>query len=206
VICFVTDRRRAADPSCSYLLERIHDAAVSGVDLIQIRERDLPDRELMALVREALTAVRHTAARILINDRVDIALAAGAAGVQLRGDSVDAARVRGMVPHGFVIGRSIHDPGEAAAVRDGDFLVFGTVFPSAGKAPGYRFAGVELLRDACARSRLPVLAIGGVDETNALTVAGSGAAGIAAVGMFMAARPVGELESVVRAIRAAFAS
>jgi thiamine-phosphate pyrophosphorylase len=84
--------------------------------------------------------------------------------------------------------------------------VFGTVFPSAGKAPGHRFAGVDLLRDACARSRVPVLAIGGVDETNAGTVAAAGAAGVAAVGIFMADRPVGELESAVRAIRAAFDS
>jgi thiamine-phosphate diphosphorylase len=206
VICFVTDRRRAADPSCSYLLERIHDAAIAGVDIIQIRERDLPDRELLALVRDALTAVRRTPARILVNDRVDIALAAGAAGVQLRSDSVDPTRVRAMAPHGFVIGRSIHEPAEAAAAHDCDFLVFGTVFPSAGKAPGHRFAGVDLLRDACARSRVPVLAIGGVDETNAGTVAAAGAAGVAAVGIFMADRPVGELESAVRAIRAAFDS
>jgi len=206
VICFVTDRRRAADPSCSYLLERIHDAATAGVDLIQIRERDLSDRELVTLVRQALTAVRHTAARILVNDRVDIALAAGAAGVQLRGDSADPTRVRALTPDGFVIGRSIHEPAEAAAARDCDFLVFGTVFPSSGKAPGHRFAGVDLLGEACVRSRVPVLAIGGVDETNAGTVAGAGAAGVAAVGMFMASRPVGELESVLRAIRAAFAS
>lgn len=206
MICFVTDRRRAADPSCSHLLERIHDAAKAGVDIIQVRERDLPDRQLLALVREALAAARHTAARILVNDRVDIALAAGAAGVQLRGDSVDASRVRAMVPHGFVIGRSIHEPAEAAAARDCDFLVFGTVFPTAGKAPGHRFAGVDLLRDVCGRSMVPGLAIGGVDETNARTVANAGAAGVAAVGIFMAARPAGELESTVRAIRAAFAS
>lgn len=206
MICFVTDRRRAPDPSSAYLLNRITLAAVAGVDVIQIRERDLSDRDLLALVRGALDAVRGTAARILVNDRVDIALAAGAAGVHLRSDSADSTRVRAIVPPGFLIGRSIHDPGEAATARDCDFLLFGTVFTSAGKPAGHRVAGLDALRAACAQSRVPVLAIGGVDETNAAAVAAAGAAGIAAVGIFMADGPVASLVSLVRAIRTAFDS
>jgi thiamine-phosphate diphosphorylase len=206
VIGFVTDRRRAPDPSCAYLLERIQAAAIAGVDFIQIRERDLPDRDLMALAAGVLDAVRGTSARVLVNDRVDIALAAGTAGVHLRGDSADPTRVRAIVPPGFVIGRSIHDPGEAGVARDCDFLLFGTVFTSAGKPPGHRVAGVSALRAACARARVPVLAIGGVDETNAQAVADAGAAGVAAIGIFMADRTATELVSLVRALRAPFAS
>jgi thiamine-phosphate diphosphorylase len=204
VICFVTDRRRAPDPSRDYLLQRIHTAACAGVDFIQIRERDLPDRDLRALVSDALGAVRGTSTRVLVNDRVDIALVSHAAGVHLRGDSADPTRVRAIVPPGFVIGRSVHEPAEAASARDCDFLLFGTVFPSAGKPRDHRIAGVEALRAACARSRVPVLAIGGVDESNAGAVAAAGAAGIAAVGIFMADRPVAALVAIVRAIRAAF--
>lgn len=206
MICFVTDRRRAPDPSCAYLLDRINAAAAAGVDLIQIRERDLADRDLMALVAGALGLVRGTATRILVNDRVDIAIASGAAGVHLRHDSPDPARVRAMVRPGFLIGRSIHDPDEAADARGCDFLLFGTVFPSSGKPAGHPVAGVDALRATCARSRVPVLAIGGVDETNARAVAATGAAGVAAVGMFMADRPVAALRSAVRAIRRAFDS
>jgi thiamine-phosphate diphosphorylase len=205
VICFVTDRRRGLDPSRAYLLDRIHTAAAAGVDVIQIRERDLADRDLMALVRDALAAIHGTSTRLLVNDRVDIALASGAGGVHLRADSIDTTRVRGIVPRGFLIGRSIHDPDEAAAARDCDFLLFGTVFTSAGKPAGHRLAGVDALAAACARSRAPVLAIGGIDETNVRVVAAAGAAGIAAVGLFMADRSIAELRPAVRALHAAFA-
>lgn len=206
MIGFVTDRRRGADPSPAWLLERIRAAAAAGVDWIQIRERDLCDRDLVALVRVATDVVRGTAARILVNDRVDIALAAGAAGVQLRGDSVDAARVRAVAPRGFLIGCSIHAGADLARAGGCDFVLFGTVFPSAGKAPGHPTAGVDALRALCAIARVPVVAIGGIDETNAREVAGAGAAGVAAVGMFMADRSPAEVAAVVRTLREAFAS
>jgi thiamine-phosphate pyrophosphorylase len=205
VICFVTDRFRRSDSSRAYLLDRIHGAAAAGVDVIQVRERDLTDRDLVSLVRDALAAIRGTATRLLVNDRVDIALAAGAAGVHLRADSIDAGRIRAIVPHGFLIGRSIHDPAETAGARDCDFLLFGTVFPSSGKPAGHRIAGVQALAEACRRTRLPVLAIGGIDETNVTEVAAAGAAGIAAVDLFMADRSVTEIAAIVIAIRAALA-
>ncbi len=205
MICFVTDRHRGADSSRTYLLDRIHAAAAAGVDVIQVRERDLPDRDLLSLVRDALGAIRGTAARLLVNDRLDIALASAAAGVQLRADSIDATRIREIVPRGFLIGRSIHHPTEAAAARDCDFLLFGTVFASSGKPAGHRVAGVDMLADACRRTRVPVLAIGGIDETNVHEVAAAGAAGIAAVSLFMADRSVEEVVSAVRAIRQQFA-
>ena len=204
MICFVTDRRRGSDSSRAYLLDRIHAAAAAGVDVIQVRERDLADRDLMSLVRDARAAIRGTATRLLVNDRVDIALASGAAGVQLRADSIEAARIRAIVPPGFLIGRSIHDPAETAEARDCDFLLFGTVFASSGKPAGHRIAGVDALAEACRRARVPVLAIGGIDETNVNHVAAAGAAGIAAVGLFMADRSIPEIAAAVSAIRAAF--
>jgi thiamine-phosphate pyrophosphorylase len=183
----VTDRARFG-LSVEALIERLVAAARAGVSSIQIRERDLTDRDLIALVRRVIAAVDATPPIVLVNDRADVAIAAGAAGVHLRGDSMPGARVRAITPPGFIIGRSVHDLDEldaAVAEHAYDYLLFGTVFPSAGKPAGHRTAGIEGLRAACQRSPVPVIAIGGVDASRVPLIADSGAAGFAAVGMFM---------------------
>ena len=101
---------------------------------------------------------------MLVNDRIDVALAAGAHGVHLRGDSLPAARARLMVPPAFIIGRSVHSREEAMRAQDGgglDYLVFGTVFKTDSK-PGLGVAGLDALSEVAAATRLPVLAIGGM--------------------------------------------
>lgn len=183
----VSDRRRFG-LSVDALVDRLADAARRGLATIQIRERDLCDRDLIALVRRVRDAVAATPVGVIVNDRVDVALASGARGVHLRGDSVPGARVRRIVPEGFLIGQSVHSIAEVdRAVDEGacDYLFFGTVFPSAGKSAGHAVAGVEALREACRRSPIPVMAIGGVDESRLTIVEHAGAAGFAAVGMFM---------------------
>lgn len=115
-------------------------------------------------------------------------MAAGAAGVHLRADSVAGARLRAILPPGFVVGRSVHNLGEVeAALADGsyDYLLFGTVFPSVGKPAGHQIAGLPALREVCKRSPLPVIAIGGIDAARVPLVEEAGAAGFAGVGMFM---------------------
>ena len=182
---FVTDRRRF-DLTAADLVARAARAAQRGVAFVQVRERDLDDRDLVRLVREIVAAA--PLARVLVNDRADVALAAHAHGVHLRGDSAPASRVRAIAPHGFVVGRSVHTSAEIdSAIAEGgcDYLLFGTVFPSAGKPEGHRAAGLEALRDVCARSPLPVIAIGGIDESRLAAIENAGAAGFAAVGMFM---------------------
>jgi thiamine-phosphate pyrophosphorylase len=189
---FVTDRRRF-HLSPDDLVERAAHAARAGVDVIQVRERDLADAALVGLVRAIVRATAGTAARVVVNDRADIAILAGAAGVHLRGDSAAASRVRAMTAPGFLIGRSVHSLAEIdAAVADGgcDYLMFGTVFPSAGKPDGHPVAGLDALTAACARSPLPVIAIGGVDDAGAALVRDAGAAGFAAVGLFMCLTPL----------------
>ena len=184
---FVTDRLRFGLPADA-LVGKAARAAANGVSVIQIRERDLPDRDLLALVRRILDVVRSTSTIVLVNDRADVALAAGAAGVHLRGDSFPGQRVRTLAPAGFVLGRSVHDLEEVdAAVAEGvyDYLMFGTVFPSAGKPPAHRTAGLDALREACRRSPVPVIAIGGIDAARVPLVEQAGAAGFAAVGLFM---------------------
>ena len=183
---FVTDRLRLG-LDADALVAHAARAARGGVDVIQVRERDLADGDLVALVRRIVAAAAGAAARVLVNDRIDVAVAGGAHGVHLRGDSVAASRVRAIAPAGYTIGRSVHSPREIdAAVADGgsDYLMFGTVFASAGKPAGHPVAGLDALREACRRSPLPVIAIGGIDESRLDDIAATGAAGFAGVAMF----------------------
>jgi len=189
---FVTDRRRFG-LTAEQLIERAASAVRAGVDVIQVRERDLPDRQLTSLVREIVAVTSGTKTRVVVNDRVDIAIVAGAAGVHLRGDSAPASRVRVLAPEGFLIGRSVHGLAEVdSAVAGGgcDYLLFGTVFPSEGKPDGHPVTGLDGLAQACARAPLPVIAIGGMTEARADAVRQAGAAGFAAVGMFMCLTPL----------------
>jgi thiamine-phosphate pyrophosphorylase len=200
-LCLVSDRKRTGGRP---LLDLISEAAAAGVDLIQIRERDMDDRDLIALVRGAIASVRGTDARILVNDRVDIAIASGAAGVHLRADSMAAPRVRALAGGAFIVGRSVHGEREAeAAERAGgcDYLIFGAVFPSASKPPDHQSAGLDALGAVCGRVRLPVLAIGGITAARAPAVAAAGAAGIAAIGLFA---EDGHLPATVIALHRAF--
>jgi thiamine-phosphate pyrophosphorylase len=184
---FVTDRRRfGLAPSA--LAGAAARAAQRGADVVQVRERDLADVALLALVRDIVAGVRLAGTRVLVNDRADVAIAAGAAGVHLRGDSPPASRLRRFVPPGFIVGRSVHSLDDIdAAVADGgcDYLMFGTVFASAGKPPGHPVAGIDRLAEACRRSALPIVAIGGITPEREPDIARAGAAGLAAVGWFM---------------------
>lgn len=216
LICLVTDRRRLApdagnEEAVARLVELAVAAARAGVDLIQVRERDLEARLLSELVARCVRETAGTPARVLVNDRIDVALAAGAAGVHLRGDSPEAGRVRAIAPPGFLVGRSVHSAAEASAAAGHgglDYLVFGTVFPSASKDAGHAIAGVEELARAVRLAKIPVLAIGGVTSERADVVARAGAAGVAAIGLFVErAAPNGldaRLAAVVTGLRHAF--
>jgi thiamine-phosphate pyrophosphorylase len=200
----ITDRRRLGAGGDDRLVARVHAVSRAGVHLVQIREPDLDGGPLTRLVERCVHAVRSTVTRILVNDRLDVALAAGAHGVHLRADSMPAARVRGHVPSGFLVGRSIHSSAEAAAARHGevDYLIFGTVFPTSSK-PNHEGAGTRSLADAVAATTLPVLAIGGVTRETAGLVGRSGAAGLAAIGLF-SDLPEDQVASIVAAVNQAF--
>jgi thiamine-phosphate diphosphorylase len=185
VLCMITAPAAPASGD-DRLVQRIEAAARSGVHLIQIRQPEFEARALTGLVERARRAVHGTAARILVNERLDVALAAGAHGVHLRGDSMGAARARTMTPPGFVIGRSVHSAEEARAAERGgglDYLLFGTVFPTASK-PGVAPSGLDALSETCGAVALPVLAIGGMTASVLAPVARAGAAGFAAIGLF----------------------
>lgn len=183
IVCLVTDRHRFMDED--RMVRLVAAAAAAGIDLVQIRERTLDDRRLFALTRRIVTSVAGTRTRVVVNERCDVALAAGAAGVHLRADSVVAARVRQIAPSGFLIGRSVHSVGEALRAGDGvDYLVMGTVFATASKSQGTTPAGTGVLAQVCRAVDVPVLAIGGVTADKAGDLAAAGAAGFAAIGLF----------------------
>ena len=205
VICLITDGRLAAGCDGAALVERVRSAARAGVHLIQLRERGLDDRELAALARECVTAVRGTRARIVVNDRVDVARAAGAHGVHLKGDSFPATRAREIAEPGFLIGRSVHSVAEVEqASEDGavDYLMFGTVFASESK-PGLEPAGLTILAEAARASRVALLAVGGITLENAAQVARAGADGFAAIGLFSGC-PAGSLADIVQRVTSVF--
>ena len=192
-ICLVTDRRQ------SDVLEQTRRAVDAGVDVIQVREPDLEAAPLAELVSSVLGIARSSSTRVTVNDRLDVAMACGADGVHLRADSMTPADARRLAPARFLVGRSVHNPAEAGAAGGADYLIAGTVFPTSSK-PGVSCLGVEGLRAIVQTSTVPVLAIGGVTRDRLPAIAATGAAGVAAIGLFAH----GSLVEIVKAARAVF--
>jgi thiamine-phosphate diphosphorylase len=171
-----------------------------------VRERDLDAGSLLAVVVECLKAVHETDTALVVNDRIDVALAARAAGVHLRADSVAPERARALVGPAMLIGRSVHSVAEAQLVAEAggvDYLVFGTVFPSASKGPRHEALGIDRLLQVVQAVTLPVLAIGGVGLEQVADIGATGAAGVAGIGYFQTGTPA-ELASRVAALRQSF--
>jgi thiamine-phosphate pyrophosphorylase len=173
--CYITDRRAVSDFAAA-----VRRNVAAGVDYIQIREKDLEGRALAELTRGILTLTQGSATRVLVNDRLDVALACGAQGVHLRGSSLAPTLWRRITPPGFVIGVSCHSLDDLLRADGADFALFGPVFDSA-KGKGI---GLEALAQACHSTRLPVLALGGVRFEMEAACLRAGAAGIAGIRLF----------------------
>lgn len=221
IFCYVTDRRAleaAPVPSdfpkgdSSSLRGRLlHDsvgrAVAAGADWIQVREKHLEARALLELARFAVAETRGAAARVLINDRLDVALASNAAGVHLGEKSLPLEIViewrRSTGRKDFLIGVSCHSLESARAAEEGgaDYIFFGPVFATPSKAAFGAPQGIERLREICASVKIPVLAIGGVNSENARACIVAGAAGVAAIRLFQDSKDAAELATRLRGIK-----
>jgi thiamine-phosphate pyrophosphorylase len=152
------------------------------VDWVQVRDKELPARELIAVVRRAMRRV----GKVLVNSRVDVALAAGAAGVHLPSGSIAPSEWRRITPVGFLIGVSCHSLEDVllAESEGADYVVFGPVFDPLSKPPDVPARGVEELGRVARAVRIPVLALGGITEENVADCVAAGAAGVAGITMF----------------------
>ena len=190
-------------PEFSQLLTLINAAVDTEIPLIQIREKALSARVLYELTRLAVEIAQDSSTKVLVNDRFDVALAAGADGVQLTAQSLPTAVVRSETSDRFLIGVSTHSPGEAEAAQAGgaDFILFGPVFQTESKRQFGPPQGLNKLAEVVeAVESLPVIAIGGISLENVSRCLQHGAAGVAAIGLL---KDSNNLAATVRSIREA---
>jgi thiamine-phosphate diphosphorylase len=207
IVCYVTDRKALpGEKTPSALFEKLRIAAAAGVDWVQVREKDLPARELLALVRDAVAL---GSVRIIVNDRLDVAIAARAVGVHLGHTSVPAREVvrwcrAGNAPADFLVGVSCHslEGAQEAKSAGASYTYFGPIYETPSKIPFGKPHGVEELAQVAKAVRIPVIAIGGVNESNAAECIRAGAAGIAAIRMIQDASNSDNAAALKKAIEA----
>jgi thiamine-phosphate pyrophosphorylase len=212
IVCYVTDGNSLAGSSrasdrIEKVLRRIRDAVAAGIDWVQIREKDLEGRDLLTLARGAVAAATESGsrhARVIVNDRLDVALAAGAAGVHLGGESLPARDVirwcgEGRAPDDFLVGVSCHSLEQARDTEcaGASYVFFGPVFDTPSKRPFGAPQGLTKLAEVCRAIRIPAIAIGGINPTNAAGCFQAGAAGIAAIRLFQDAPDAEQLRRTI---------
>ena len=177
-LCFVTDRGQTGGRPPE---EVVAAAVAGGVNMVQLRERDLPGGRMLELAN-TLRRITDGRALLIVNDRIDVALLCGADGVQLGDEGIGVAEARQLAGESLLLGRSVHSvEGAVQATSEGaDFLMVGTIFET-GSHAGVVAAGAGLLSRIRARSETPMLGIGGVDERNIAELMAAGAEGAAVI-------------------------
>ncbi|HKA28256.1 MAG TPA: thiamine phosphate synthase [Candidatus Binatia bacterium] len=182
-LVLVTDRHATAGRD---LVDVVAAALDAGLPAVQLRDKDLPGRPLLDLADRLRVLTARVGALLLVNDRIDVAVAVGADGVHLGGGSLPADVARRLLPPGALVGVSTHAPTEAASAT-ADFIFFGPVYATPSKAAFGPPQGVAALRQAAAAARVPVLAIGGVTAGGVPETRAAGAAGVAVIRAILAA-------------------
>lgn len=184
----ITDRKVARSP----LPEAVRLALEGGVKAVQLREKDLPVRELLALAKELRSVTREFNAKLFINDRLDVATAVGADGIHLGRQSMPADAVRKVVGTSMQIGISTHSVAEARAAEDSgaDFITYGPIFETPSKAQYGAPVGVKSILSIKNEVKIPIYAIGGINSGNMLSAMSAGADGIAVISAIMAAEDI----------------
>lgn len=196
----VTSRAAAAPREMEDVVAR---ALEAGAPAVQLREKELPPREILEVARRLRVLTREAGALLFVNDRLDIALAAEADGVHLGLDDLPVAAARRSVPEGFLIGYSTDDPAEArtALLAGADYIGCGAVYRTGSKDVGDEAIGPEGVERVVAAVDGPVVAIGGIEPDRVREVAAAGAVGTAVIGAVMGAEDVG---AAVRALLVPF--
>ena len=195
----ITDRAAAPRPPADV----VEECLAAGLRAVQLREKDLEARDLLALADTLREATRRHGARLIVNDRADVALAAAADGVQRTHASLPVTALREITPPGFLVGASVHSEAEAreAAAQGADFIVFGPVYDTASKrryGPPQGLAALGAVTRAVDR---PVLAVGGLTPERVADVLAAGAAGVAVIGaIYAAARPADATKAFLDAL------
>ncbi|PYV16245.1 MAG: thiamine phosphate synthase [Acidobacteria bacterium] len=210
-LCYITDRKALPRPNqapgggsdVGALGARIAEAIRARIDVVQVREKDLSTRELLAVAESAVRGARGTSTRVVVNDRLDVALALGAAGVHLGQASLPPEVVHRLAPPDFLMGVSCHSLAEAgqAEAAGADYVLLGPIFETPSKMAFGPPLGLELLRAVTSRLKIPVLALGGVTAERVCACLDAGAAGIAGIRIFQDCISVVER---VRELRAQF--
>jgi thiamine-phosphate pyrophosphorylase len=203
ILCYVTDRSSLGE---GQLLSRVREALETGVDWVQLREKGTPTNDLIQIAEKVVQLPHESHQKMILNDRLDIALACGFDGVHLGGTSFPVEVVRKRTPAGFIVGASVHHLDEAVtAQREGaNYVIFGPVFATPSKLKYGPAQGIQKLHAVTSRLSIPVLAIGGISLTNYQECLKGGAAGIAAISLFQTSRSVRKVLSQLRGTQAGF--
>jgi len=188
---YITDRHGLGGTEA--LLRSIDRAVDLGVEFIQVREKDMSARDLFSLVKQIVSSN----SRVLVNDRLDVALAAGAHGVHLPANSPAPSRYRKIVPEGFLISVSCHSVAEVrrAEHEGADFALLGPIFETPSKRAYGQPLGLRVLHEATHSTAIPVFALGGIAEKNQAFCRRAGAVGIAGIRMFQDQHPFPDSET-----------
>lgn len=176
-LCFITD---AAAPHS--VREQVLAAARGGAGWVQLRDKTLPDAEFATLARELRAALAPEGVQLILNDRIEVAIALGAFGLHVGQGDGDPAEIRRRIGPGMVLGLSVETPGQLAHVPEGvDYLGVGPVHPTGSKPDAAALIGIAGFAAIAARTRLPCMAIGGLTARDAAPIRAAGGAGLAVI-------------------------